>query len=147
VRFYSAIPAYGLATLSVGAAVGAALLLQRFAVRSVEQPLFLFALAISSWYGGSRSAVLALVLSTLSFDYFFTEPRYTLNISPSDIPYFLIFASFAALVAWFSARRRMIEQELLRARDELQAEWRNAPSRPASLISHTTPFSFAIWPT
>jgi PAS domain S-box-containing protein len=121
-RKLSAIQCYGLAVLSVAAAVGGALFIQRFHIRSVEIPFFLFALTISAWYAGSGPAVLALILSTLSFDYFFTEPLYTLFISISDLPYFMVFAIFGSLVTWFSAVRRRAEFDLRQARDELQVE-------------------------
>ncbi len=88
--------------LSVSLALGGALLLGRFTFRDVEVPLFLFALAVAAWYGGTGAAVLALLLSCLSFDYFFVEPLHTLYISGSDLPYFIVFALFALLVTWFS---------------------------------------------
>ena len=87
----SAIQRYGLAVVSTAVALGGALFTQRFHIRSVEIPSFLFALAVSAWYGGSGPAVLALVLSTMSFDYFFTEPLHTHIISVGDLPYFIVF--------------------------------------------------------
>lgn len=108
--------------LSVAAACGGALLLGSFHFRDVEVPFFLFAVALSAWYGGPGPAVLALLLSTLTFDYFFLIPYYTLYITASDIPYFIVFSSFAFLVTWFSTVRRRVETDLRRARDELQIE-------------------------
>src|SRR5271166_3024347 len=80
----STIQCYGLAVLSVSVALGGALLLQRFHFRDVEVPLFLFAVAVAAWYGGTGAAVLALLLSCVSFDYFFAEPIYSLNVSGSS---------------------------------------------------------------
>jgi signal transduction histidine kinase len=111
---------YGLAILAIGLALGVALLLHGLQFRGTEVPLLLFAVAISAWYGGTGPAVLSLVLSFLSFDYFFTEPYYTLYIVPADIPYFVAFALFAALLTWFSSVRRGVERELLEARDGLE---------------------------
>jgi signal transduction histidine kinase len=111
---------YGLAILAISLALGVALLLQRFHFRGTEVPLLLFAVAISAWYGGTGAAVFALVLAFLSFDYFFTEPYYTLYIVPADIPYFVTFALFAALLTWFSSVRRRVERELVEARDGLE---------------------------
>ncbi len=71
----SAIQRYSLAVLSVGVALGGALLLEGFHFRDVEVPLFLFAVAVTSWYAGTGAAMLSLVIATISFDYFFTEPR------------------------------------------------------------------------
>ena len=101
---------YGLAVLSVGVALAAALLLQHFQFRDAEVPLLLFAVAITSWYGGPGPAVLAVILSSICFNYFFVQPLYTFYIARSDLPYFIIFASFASLLTWFAidsaARRR-----------------------------------------
>ncbi len=83
-------------------ALGAALLIERFHMRDVEVPLFLFAVAITAWYGGAGASALALLLSCMTFDYFFVEPFHTLYISRSDLPYFIVFATFASLVTWFS---------------------------------------------
>src|ERR1700722_6240924 len=93
---------YGLAVLSISLALGVAILLQGFHIRSVEIPLVLFAIAISAWYGGPGPAAVALILATAGFNYFFTEPLHTLLISSSDLPYFVVFAAFALLVTSFS---------------------------------------------
>ena len=137
----STIQRYGLAVLSVSVALGGALLLQRFHFRDVEVPLFLFAVAVAAWYGGTGAAVLALLLSYVSFDYFFAEPIYTLDISPSDLPYFIAFASFASLVTWFSAVRRRVERELRQARDELEIEVAERTQQASLLnLTHDTIF-------
>ncbi len=116
----TAIRHYGLAVLAVAVAVGLALLFQQFQFRDVEVPLFLFGLAIAAWFGGLGAALLAWVLSCLSFDYFFVPPIHTLAVEPSEIPYFAIFAVFASLVTWFSTVRRRVERDLRQARDDLQ---------------------------
>ena len=121
-KSFSAIQGYGLAVLSVSAALGGALLIEHLHMREVEVPLFLFAVAVSAWYGGIGAAVLALLLSCLTFDYFFVEPIHSVYISSSDLPYFIIFATFASLVTWFSAVRRRAEEGLRQARDELEIE-------------------------
>ena len=51
----SAIQRYVLAILSVSLALGLALLMEGFHVREVAIPLFLFALAVSAWYGGGAA--------------------------------------------------------------------------------------------
>src|SRR5215472_2039779 len=101
-----AIRRYGLAVLSVGLALAGALLLSHFHFRDVEVPLFLFAVAITSWYGGPGPVTLAVFLSAALFDYFFTEPLYNLSVQAVDLPYYVIFLSFALLIAWFSSIRR-----------------------------------------
>ncbi len=113
---------YGLAVVSVGVALATALLLQHFHFRDAEVPLLLFAVAITSWYGGPRPAVLAVILSSICFNYFFVRPLYTFYIARSDLPYFIIFASFASLLTWFAVIRRRIEEDLRQTRDKLKVE-------------------------
>ena len=103
---------YGLAFLSVGVALGAALLLQHFQMRDAGVLLLLFAVAISSWYGGPGPAVFAAVLSISSFYWYFVEPIRTIHIYWSDVPYFIIFLAFAVLISWFAAMRRRVEEAL-----------------------------------
>ena len=105
---------YGLAALSVSAALGGALLIERLQLRNIT--LFLFAIAVAAWYGGTGAAALALLLSCISFAYFFVEPS-------NSIPYFILFALFAWLVSWFSSVRRRVEAELTeRKRHEQEIE-------------------------
>lgn len=131
----SAMQRYVLAILSVSLALAVSLLMESFHVREVEIPLFLFAIAISAWYGGG-AATLALLLSCISFDYFFTEPLHTLYITGSDLPYFIFFTAFASLVTWFSTVRRRVEAELRQARDQLEIEVAER-SQQASLLDLT----------
>src|ERR1700757_3586174 len=111
---------YGLSVLGVALALGVGWLLNRFQFGSVEMPLLLFAIAIAAWYGGLGAAVLAWALSCFVFDFFFVEPFYSFDIAPSETPYFVLFALFAALVTWFSTVRRRVERELRQARDDLE---------------------------
>jgi PAS domain S-box-containing protein len=117
-----AIQRYGLAVLSVATALGVALLLERFHFRGIEFPLFLFAIALSVWYAGIGPAIVAVVLSAVAFDYFFTEPLYSLYVRTADLPYAFVFVLFASLLAWFSALRRRVERDLLQSRNELVQE-------------------------
>src|SRR5271165_4938517 len=103
---------YGLALVSIGAALGISLLLQHFHFRVPSVPLLLFAVAISSWYGGRGPAVLAAILSMIGFYWYFVEPVRTIYIYWSEIPYFIVFAAFAALLSWFGMVRRRGEADL-----------------------------------
>jgi signal transduction histidine kinase len=116
----SRIRRYGLSALGVFLALGVGLLLQRFHLRDAEVPLLLFALAVAAWYGGLGAAIVAWVLSCIGFDYFFVEPLYSVDIAPGELPYFAVFALFAALVTWFSTVRRRVERDLRQARDDLE---------------------------
>ncbi len=110
---------YGLAIFSVGVALGVSLLLGYFHFRVPFTFLMLFAVAISSWYGGRGPSVLAVVLSTISFYWYFVEPVRTIYIYRSDIPLFIIFAAFAALLSWFGTVRRRVEADLCEQADLL----------------------------
>lgn len=113
---------YGLAVVSVVLAVLPAVLLQHYKFHDVELPLLLFAIALTAWHAGVGPAVLAIVISSLCFDYFFAPPLYAFNVTAADIPAILVLISFAVLIARFSAVRRRIERDLLQTQDKLQAE-------------------------
>src|SRR5258707_787456 len=110
---------YGIAVLSVAIAIG----LGFFLLRHFEANLtpFLFAVAATVWYAGTGPGVLAIVLSVLSLNYFFLGPSFSFSpISYADLVY-LTFCTFCAVaVGWISAVRRRAEQELRKAREELE---------------------------
>jgi K+-sensing histidine kinase KdpD len=115
--------------------------MERFDFRDVGVPLFLFAVATASWYGGRGASATALLLSCISFDYFFVKPLHTLYVTSSDLPYFIAFASFALLITWFSAVRRRVELELRQARDDLEVEVAERTQQASLLnLTHDTIF-------
>jgi PAS domain S-box-containing protein len=132
----SQVQRYGIALLSVGVALPIAIVLARSGFRDAEIPLFLFAVALSAWYGGHGPAAVAVVLSTVFFDYFFTEPLYTFYIQAADLAYFVMFVCFALLIAWFSTVRRRVEVNLRDARDRLEMEVAER-TQQASLLNLT----------
>jgi signal transduction histidine kinase len=121
-RIHSPIPRYGFSVVSVAIALGVAFVFQHYQFRDVELPVLTLAIALTTWYAGAGPSVLAVLLSSACFDYFFTEPLYSLGISTRDLPYFINFVAWAAIVASFSAVRRRIEDSLRQARDNLQVE-------------------------
>ena len=121
-EYLSAIQRYGLAVLCVSVALGLALFADYYKIHDVEAPLFLFAIALTAWHAGFGPAVLAFVLSSGTFNYYFTQPLYTLYVTSSDVPYYIVFLLFAGLVAWFSVVRRRAEQDLRQSRDDLEKE-------------------------
>jgi signal transduction histidine kinase len=124
-RIHSPILRYGFSVVSVALALGVALALRGgsyYQFREVELPVLTVAIALTTWYAGAGPSVVAVLLSTACFVYFFAEPIYSFEISPRELPYFLIFVAWATLVASFSAVRRRIEDSLRQARDNLQAE-------------------------
>jgi signal transduction histidine kinase len=121
-RVHSPILRYGFSVVSVAIALGVAFASQHYRFRDVELPVLTVAIAFTTWYAGAGPSVLAVLLSSACFDYFFTEPLYSFDISRRDLPYFFIFVAWAGIVASFSAVRRRIEDSLRQARDNLQVE-------------------------
>jgi signal transduction histidine kinase len=113
---------YGFSVVCVAIALGLSLLAQHYQFRDIEVPLFSLAVAIATWYAGIGPSVVAVLLSAACFTYFFTEPLYVFEVSPRDIPYFLVFVAWAAIIASVGAVRRRIEENLREARDRLQIE-------------------------
>ena len=121
-RIHSPLLRYIFAVVSVAAALGISFAAQHYQFRDIELPVLTVAIALTTWYAGAGPSLLAVVLSSVCFDYFFIEPLYSLDISARDLPYFLIFLAWAGVVASFSAVRRRIEDSLRLARDKLQLE-------------------------
>jgi K+-sensing histidine kinase KdpD len=112
---------YGLALLSVAIALTFALFLASHNFQGMEFPLLLFAIVLTAWYEGTGPAIFALALSSLAFDYYVTAPFHSLRVERSEVPYYVTYILFTALIAGFAAIRRRAESKLLLARDELQA--------------------------
>ena len=123
-RVHSPILRYGFSVVAVAIALGVALVFQHYQFRGVELPILTVAIAVTTWYAGVGPSVVAILSCTACFAYFFAEPIYSFEISPRDLPYFLVFVAWAALVASFSAVRRRIEDSLRQARDDLLVERR-----------------------
>src|SRR6266699_2711907 len=117
---------YGLSILSVAISTAATTPLESFGVRT---SLFFPAVLLATWFGGTGPGLLAVLLSILSINFFFTEPFFAFEFSVRDIPTTVAFL-FSALVisSWSSARKRnenrlrKSESELRQARNELEAK-------------------------
>ena len=125
---------YGLAVVSVGVALGISLLLQHFHFRVPSALLLLFAVALSSWYAGAGPGVLAAILSTIGFYWYFVEPVRTIYIYRSETAYFIVFAAFAALLSRFDTFRQRAEADLRRTHDQLKVERPKLGSRTIALL-------------
>ena len=125
-----------LAVGSVAIALGIDLFLFSHKIEGVEFPVFLFAIALTAWYGGAKPAIIALVLSTLAFNYYFTQPYHAFFITPADLPYYVILILFALLITWFSALRRREERRATESQEALQKEV-SLRSQQASLLNLT----------
>ncbi len=89
---YQKILPYGVAIASTAMAlpaVGIALLLTLWLKPLLDQTLgafFYIAIILSVWYGGFRAGIVAVILSTLSINYFFIPPIHKIQIAlPSDL--------------------------------------------------------------
>src|ERR1700692_1071121 len=80
-RIHSPILRYGFSVVSVGMALGVAFALQHYQFRDVELPVLTLAIAFTTWYAGAGPSVLAVVLATACFSYFFAEPIYSFYVS------------------------------------------------------------------
>ena len=112
---------YGFAIVCVVVALGGALACEHYGFRSAVSPLFDVAIVVTAWYAGVGPSVLAVLLSTAGASYL-AEPRYSFEVSREELPYFLLFTGWAAIIAWFVTVRRRIERELRQARDRYQIE-------------------------
>jgi signal transduction histidine kinase len=121
-RASSRVLRFGFSVVCVAIAFGLAFAFQQYGFRDVEAPLFSLAIVLTTWYAGTGPSVLAVVLSTVCFNYFFTQPLYTFNISSTDLPFFFLFIVWAVIAAWFVAVRRRVEDDLCQTRDNLQVE-------------------------
>lgn len=111
---------YALALALTAAAVPLTFYLQRL----VSHPfllLFHVAVMLAAWFGGNGPALLAVVLSTVAFDYFFLDPP-GLAVGTRNVPYLAAFTASAVIVGWLASARRRAESALRQARDELEAK-------------------------
>jgi PAS domain S-box-containing protein len=111
---------YGVALVAVAAATAATWALQRAGLEHPPAP-FLAAILLCGWHAGTGPAILAVVLSTFIFQFFFLPPLHSLTFQPQSSPYVVVFLLFAALAGWFSAARRRGTRLLEEARAELEA--------------------------
>src|SRR3954463_2011553 len=125
-RVTPAVWRYGLAVLCVAFSTAATFPVQDFGVRT---SLFFPAILLATWFGGTGPGLLAVLLSTLSINFFFTEPFLAFEFSVRDIPTTAAFFLSALVISsWSAARKRaenrlrVSEQELRKARSDLEAK-------------------------
>jgi PAS domain S-box-containing protein len=116
-RVSRAILGYALSVVSVALATGATFLLEGYTFRT---PLFFAAILLSTWFGGTGPGLFTVLLSTLSINFFFLEPRFAFSFGAHDIPHLAVFLFSALLVSSWSNMRGRAERDLRRARDELE---------------------------
>src|SRR6267378_218492 len=128
---------YGLAFISVAAALAVKLIALHFGFPYPVSSSFLAAIAITFWFGGTGPGILAVLLSFVAFGYFVLPNQIDYRITLPDgstkavymsattshyLSYFGYFAVVALLMSWFSSSRRRAERLLNQARDELETK-------------------------
>src|SRR6266404_6730777 len=116
-RVKPAVWRYGLSLLLVAVSTIVTVLLQDYSFRT---PLFLPAILLSTWFGGTGPGLLAVFLSTLSINFFILEPRFAFSFSLRDAIHLAVFLFSALLISSWSAARSRVEHALKRARAELE---------------------------
>lgn len=109
---------YGVAVLSVTAALIIALWMESVLQSAPHVSLFLCAIILTAWFGGVRAGLLAIALSLLAFAYML-PPTYSLTVETNEIPRLLFFALSALVVGSLSAAQRSKAESLRHARDVL----------------------------
>src|SRR5438874_13105774 len=112
---------YGLAVLSVVAAVSTTQLLRAY-FEPTPNSLFFCAIVFSSWFGGLGPGLLSGLLSVGVIDYYFISPRYILAVNPEDVPRLAVFLVSAAAISWLSGGQKRAKESLRQARDELETK-------------------------
>jgi PAS domain S-box-containing protein len=140
---------YGLAFVSVAAALGLASAFEYFHLPQTFGTFALSAIAITFWYAGTAPGVLAAVLSSLVRDYLF-EPNTSIE---SRLLFDLVFLVFAVLMTRVSRARNELEVrvaertvELTRLNDNLKREIaeRNQAEYLTSQVFESSPDAVSI---
>jgi PAS domain S-box-containing protein len=126
---------YGLALGLTGLAIWLTLALEPLVNRTIGA-FFYVAIILTSWYGGMKPAMVAVLLSTLAINYFFIAPVHQFSVRDgSDVLRLCIFALVAGVVSGLNsnlrASKRRIEQlsqeNLREMAQELSALYNQAP--------------------
>ena len=75
----------------------------------------------TAWVGGLKAGVLAMVLSLVSFKYYFLAPVRSLAVEPIELPRLGVFALAAGFVLAITGAQKRSEQKLRKTAHELQA--------------------------
>src|SRR2546429_4749985 len=107
---------YILSVSLVALSTGVTLLLQDYTFRT---PLFLPAILLSTWFGGTGPGLLAVLLSTLSINFFILDPKFAFAFSSRDLLHLVVFLFTALVISSWSAARNRAENRLRESQDDL----------------------------
>src|SRR5437763_5253309 len=106
------IPGYILSVLSVAVATGVTLLLGDYTFRT---PFFFVAILVSAWFGGRGPGLFAVLLSTLSINFFILEPKFLFLFGFRDVLHLAFFLFCALFISSWRTVRSRAEHDLERA--------------------------------
>jgi C4-dicarboxylate-specific signal transduction histidine kinase len=112
---------YGVAVLSVAAAVVFAVLMQKYLHTEPFASSLLCAIMFAAWFGGAGPDLLAIVLAVLAFIYIAAAPGDFYGIASTEIPRIVLFAIAGVFLVALSAAQRAALNSLRRARDGREA--------------------------
>src|SRR5690348_10503864 len=84
-HYQTAIMRYGVSIASVALVAVIRMALNSLLGEKHPYTLFFAAVAVTSWFAGFWPSILAIVLSYLAADWFFTEPRYAFDYGMDDL--------------------------------------------------------------
>src|SRR5256885_17020950 len=108
-RLAPAVWRYGLSVLVGAICTAVTFALQSFGVRT---SLFFPAVLLTTWFGGTGPGLFAVLLSTLSINFFFTEPFFAFEFSVRDISTTVAFLFSAPAICSCSDARQRAENRL-----------------------------------
>ena len=111
---------YGVAVLSVIVALVILFLMQSNVLGLPSASAFICAVIFSTWFGGTRPGLLAILLSGLAFDYYFIPPINSFVFDATQFPRLLFFLVPAFFVVWLTGAQRNTTESLKRARGALE---------------------------
>jgi C4-dicarboxylate-specific signal transduction histidine kinase len=82
--------------------------------------LFICAVILSAWFGGTGSGLLSAILSTLAFYFYFLPPKHSLAAKSEELPRLVLFTVSVLFVGLLTAAQRSATESLRRARDDLK---------------------------
>ncbi len=101
--FWSAILRYSISLLSTFCAASIVFLLRSLQVRVPAVAIFLNAIGISAWYGGTGPGILAAVLSLLALNAYVHPLGNWFHVGIYNVPYFCVFLGTGLLLHKFSS--------------------------------------------
>src|SRR5437667_8150037 len=90
---------YGLVVLCVAISTAVTFPVRSFGVRT---SLFFPAVLLATWFGGTAPGLFAVVLSTLSINFFFREPPFQFQLGVQDIQHTVAFLFTAFMISYWN---------------------------------------------